>query len=157
MRALEFQWMNLVGNHFGFIQGPSCNCSQMVHPGMTCLQELFLKFRHTLNTISKFYVIFHLVPFLLKVKKLIREQRVFKGSMRAMVNFLGSLCFMLHLVCGLKATLCIHSNLGLPIDGISFLIQGKLSFGVDFLPELVFFGNPLREDKKSHITLLFDH
>lgn len=120
--------MNILGNHLSFIQGPSCNCSQIVHPGLTCLQELFLKFRMTLNTISKFYVIFHLIPYLLKVKKLIRDQRIFKGSMRAIMNFLGSLCFMLHLVCGLKATLCIHSNLGLPIDGKADWYLGKTFF-----------------------------
>lgn len=74
----------------------------------------------TLNTVSKFYIIFHLIPFALKVKKLIRERRLFKGSMRALTNFLGSLCFMIHLVCGLKAGLCLYSNADLKIGGILY-------------------------------------
>ena len=71
----------------------------------------------TLKTVSKFYVIFHLIPYILKVKKLIREHRIFKGSMKAFLNFIGSLCFMLHLVCGLKLSLCLHCNMGWDIDG----------------------------------------
>lgn len=35
--------------------------------------------------------------------------------MRALTNFLGSLCFMIHLVCGLKAGLCLYSNADLKI------------------------------------------
>ncbi len=68
-----------------------------------------------MKTVSKFYILFHLLPYLLKVKKMIREKRFISSTMKAILNFIGSLLFMAHLVCGLKATLCTYSNLNLKI------------------------------------------
>jgi hypothetical protein len=57
-------------------KGPNCLCSETVHPGLNCFQELLLKFKTVIKTVSKFYLIFHLIPFLMKIKKALREKKV---------------------------------------------------------------------------------
>lgn len=77
--------------------------------------------------------------------------------MKAFLNFLGSLLFMIHLVCGLKAGLCLSSNAKLKIGGIlSLLSKVRLSFGEDFRQESAFYGSHQAEDNKLLTMLLYD-
>ena len=71
-----------------------------------------------MKTVTKFYILFHLIPYLLKLRKVIQENRFISSTTKTILNFVGSLLFMAHLVCGLKATLCTYSNLNLKIGGI---------------------------------------
>lgn len=75
---------------------------------------------------KKFYLFFHLLPFLLKFKKNLREGKLSKALFKTFRNYIKSILFIAHMVGGLKLLKCIAvSNLSLfnmKLDGMFFVI-----------------------------------
>jgi hypothetical protein len=66
-----------------------------------------------------------------------------------MISFVGSMVFMIHLVCGLKATICMSSKLNVNIEGILFHKVKNLHYYVeDHWLVSVYCGNQKIEDNK---------
>ena len=116
-------WSTQVKGHLN--QGRSCSCKQIIHPGITCFQEAYIKFRTVFKSVSKFYLVFHLIPLMFKLKKIIREKRVLVTLSKTILQYMGSLIFMTHLVCGIKSSMCVISNLNLKIEGNIVLIYSE--------------------------------
>lgn len=77
-------------------------------------------------TISKkFYVFFHLLPFLINLKKNARQGKLPKAFFKALRNYIKSILFIAHLVGGLKLLKCVaiavYNRLGLKLDGKLFV------------------------------------
>lgn len=66
------------------------------------------------NVIQKgvlFYLVFHIVPFLFRLKKILRERKFKQMSKKLIKNYIGSILFMSVVVGGNKFGLCINSHL----------------------------------------------
>jgi hypothetical protein len=70
---------------------------------------------------------FHLIPYLLKLKKNAREGTLTETSFKAIRKFMGSLLFMATTVAFLKAALCLgHKIPPYNYDGIYYYYLGYL-------------------------------
>jgi len=75
----------------------------------------------TITKSSKFYVFFHLVPFMLKLRKNLKQGKLSKSFQKALQKYIRSILFIAHLVGGLKLLLCssvsIAKTLKIKLDG----------------------------------------
>ena len=107
-------------------------CHGLVHKGPAhCLQHFFIKLAHTSKAASKYYIFFHLIPLVIRLKKLKNIKDLPKAIGTTVVDYSKSVLFMAFLVGLLRAGLCIEfspKNLGVTgicknsIKQINFLL-----------------------------------
>ncbi len=113
--------------------GPHLESCCHIHSGLSHSGEILNKMARTTATSSKFYLFFHLLPFLLKLKKNLRQGKFSKACLKSLKNYMRSILFIAHLVGGLKLLLCsavsLSSNFKMKIDGILFFSQERFFCG----------------------------
>ena len=83
-----------------------------MHSGsQQCIREFFLKLLATGKVAAKYYAIFHLFPFLIKLAKCKDINEVHILIVKAGLGYGGSIAFLSLLVGLLRAALCIHFSL----------------------------------------------
>ncbi len=95
-----------------------------MHPDTTHTQEVLNKMLQTVGISKNFYVFFHLLPFLIKLRKNIRTGKLPKAFYKSLRNYLKSILFIAHLVGGLKLLKCTtvtyFNKLNVRLDGMDF-------------------------------------
>ena len=66
----------------------------------------------------KYYISFHLIPFLLRLRKCKDAEQVFKLVRKTSVEYIRSVLFMVFLVTGMKAGQCLTVHERIPFLGI---------------------------------------
>jgi succinate dehydrogenase/fumarate reductase cytochrome b subunit len=66
----------------------------------------------------KYYVFFHLIPLVLRIKKSKTRQETSKAVLRTLYEYVKSVLFMGFLVAFTKGALCIKNQVSAPFDGI---------------------------------------
>lgn len=85
---------------------PGIKCKHL-HCDTSCAYQVFYKVTRSIGKGFKFYIILHMIPFLLYKVKKINSWQKFKQEMFALVRkYVGSLLFMGSLVGGIKTFLC---------------------------------------------------
>lgn len=75
-----------------------------------CVTEGFIKLITVMKKSLKFYLILHMIPFLIYKAKKINSRKKFKEAiLNFMKTYFGSLMFMSSLVAGNKGVLCINN------------------------------------------------
>ena len=130
--VMQFNWMNVFRNLYPDL-GPGVSCMD-IHPDTSCFYEFLTKIALVSKKSAKFYLILHLIPFIIfRAKKIKDKQKLKEAIWKFAKTYFGSLMFMATLVAGNKSVLCVNNYLCRDepnFDGRIFLIQGK-SFGGD--------------------------
>lgn len=93
---------------------PGITCEH-VHPDTSCFYETYYKCTRSIARGFKFYLVLHLVPFLLFKLKKIKDPKKFKEEFVSLIRkYIGSLCFMGALVGGIKTFLCFSNKISKP-------------------------------------------
>jgi hypothetical protein len=106
--------------------GPHLDSCDLLHPGTGHVREVLEKMVKSTTISRNFYVFFHLLPFLINLKKNAQAGKLPKAFFKALRNYLKSILFIAHLVGGLKLLKCtavsVSNTLNFKIDGTSELI-----------------------------------
>ena len=71
VQDLGFLWSSCFGIQFAIIVKDTGACHGLVHHGRSeCLKHFFIKLRETSKVASKYYTLFHLIPLILKLRKM---------------------------------------------------------------------------------------
>jgi hypothetical protein len=86
-------------------------CRGLVHCGSRdCLMEFFQKLIDTGAVSCKYYVVFHVVPMVLRLRKAKNIKHGLKILGKSMYEYFRSICFMAFLVGLLRGGLCVNWN-----------------------------------------------
>ena len=86
-------------------------CRGLVHAGPSqCLMEFFVKLLDVGKVASKYYVMFHVIPLILRVKKAKDPRKVPGLAVGTFYEYTKSCCFISFLVGLLRAGLCANWN-----------------------------------------------
>lgn len=86
-------------------------CRGLVHCGpRQCFIEFIQKLVDTGKVACKYYVLFHIVPFVLRLKKIKDRKKALRVFTKSIYEYVRSICFMAFLVGTLRAGLCINWN-----------------------------------------------
>ena len=100
-QILQFNWMDFTD---GGIDCLTC------HPGTNCATQAVIKTITVAKKCSKFYLILHLIPFIIFRLKKINDRKKLKDAIFKFIkNYIGSIFFMATLVSYNKAVLCLNS------------------------------------------------
>jgi di/tricarboxylate transporter len=82
-----------------------------------CLYEFIRKVLTVCRIGVKYYIFFHIVPLILRIKKARSPHEKGRVALRTLIEYCKSILFMGFLVGLSKGALCIKNNLSLPFDG----------------------------------------
>lgn len=135
-----------------YILEPVCpNKCSYIHD-TSCTYEFFRKLGTVCKIGVKYYVFFHFLPLVLRVKKGKTRQDKIKAVLRTLYEYFKSILFMGSLVSLTKGALCIKNSLSIPIHGYSYFIQAILVLVNRSLQAAAFFGNNDLDNDKSDIS-----
>lgn len=110
-------------------------CS-LIHPG-SCSVELIKKTIEVARLGFKYYLTFHLVPLILRLRKSDTRESSLRIIKRALVEYCKSVMFMIFLVGGSKAGLCFFSSkLPMRLNGTCIVNLGRYLLLTSWLPGL---------------------
>ena len=93
---------------------------QLIH-SHSCTREFFLKLATVCKIGARYYIVFHLLPLLIRLKKCKNGEERVKTVAKTTASYGMSVLFMGLLVGGLKASLCVASSkVPIPLDGTPF-------------------------------------
>ena len=101
------------------IRLPSCSS---IHEG-SCLLEFLIKLRKVCKIGMKYYVLFHLIPLMLKLRNARHSTEMRNNILKSTVYYGRSIMFMGMLVAITKSGLCFFNNHNASIGGIYSLIK----------------------------------
>lgn len=135
-----------------YILEPVCpNKCSYIHD-TSCTYEFFRKLGTVCNIGVKYYVFFHFLPLVLRVKKGKTRQDKIKAVLRTLYEYVKSILFMGSLVSLTKGALCIKNSLSIPFHGYSYFIQAILVLLNLSLQAAAFFGSKDLDNDKSDIS-----
>ena len=83
-------------------------CHGLVHHGASdCLKHFFIKLHETGKVASKYYIFFHLIPLVLRLRKVKKVEDLPKIILSSTKEYARSILFMSFLVGLLRAGLCV--------------------------------------------------
>ena len=82
-----------------------------------CVVDYFRKTADVGKISLKYYVSFHMIPMLLRLRKCKDRKGLFLIIQKTVVEYIRSVLFMAFLVSGVKAGLCTSINLRVPFEG----------------------------------------
>ena len=95
---MMYRWMELAN--------PGIKCSHL-HCDTSCAYQVYYKITRSIGKGFKFYIILHMIPFLLYKAKKIKDLKKFKAELYTLIRkYIGSLLFMGTMVGGIKTFLC---------------------------------------------------
>ena len=101
-------------------------CRGLVHEGPhQCIREFFIKLMDTGKVASKYYVMFHIIPLMLRLRKVKDIKTVPKLVAQSCFEYVKSCCFLSFLVGLLRAGLCANWNQS-PNNILSFGISWSI-------------------------------
>ena len=101
------------------IRLPSCSS---IHDG-SCLLEFLIKVGKVCKIGMKYYVLFHLIPLLIKLRNARHSTEMRNNVLKSTVYYGRSIMFMGMLVAITKSGLCFYNNHNLAIGGIHSLMK----------------------------------
>jgi hypothetical protein len=89
---------------------------QLLHDG-PCISSNLKKSVLVAAVGYKYYVSFHLIPLLLRLRKCKSSEEVFKLLRKTSIEYVRSVLFMVFLVVGMKMGQCLSTNTNTPFLG----------------------------------------
>jgi hypothetical protein len=107
----EYAWLashGIFSNHLG---NTRIVCNGLVHNHIYhCFKEFLKKLIDTGKVASKYYIFFHAIPLIIKLRKAKDMKNALNYISKSAYEYIKSLCFMAFLVGLLRGVMCLGNN-----------------------------------------------